>query len=59
MEHFLGSYKSPKTWKKNGKERNIPFKERNVPNGKEGGAQPWKKRPRPATKLLLGSLIKA
>ena len=35
-----GSHKSPKTRKKNGKERNVHFKERNVPNGKERGAQP-------------------
>ena len=28
---------------KNGKERNVPFKERNIPNEKERGAQPWKK----------------
>ena len=27
-ERSFGSYKSSKTWKKNGKERNIPFKER-------------------------------
>ena len=28
MERSFGSHKSPKTRKKNGKERNVPFKER-------------------------------
>ena len=41
MERSFESHKSPKTQKKNGKERNILFKERNVLNGKECGAQPW------------------
>ena len=36
----FGSHKSPKIRKKNGKERNVLLKERNIPNGKERGAQP-------------------
>ena len=43
-EHSFGSHKSPKTRKKNRKVETFLLKngkERNVPNGKERGAQPW------------------
>ena len=40
-QHSFGSHKSPKTLKKNGTFFLKNGKERNVPNGKERGAQPW------------------
>ena len=45
MERSFGSLKLSKTRENNGKEQNVLFikngKERNIPNGKERGAQPW------------------